>query len=284
MMEDRFIIEPRGLGKDYYSHKIFCLMDDIIAFYDFLSINSIGTQGTILTSRLGISNIIYSSLQGTIESIKYLSTAGRLNDAFALARKFDDAVITDLYANILIKHDELKLIITNDNIKDILSSSKVRTWVLERKRLYNSGDKELEKVKNAIVQETDTELGGLIENYQSTSRKKCNDNVHYNSLTNFANNDCCYIGYKDRGTRLLDELFTILLDVFTKHFAYTYFLKPEIYSSYDYISALEEGVEPEVDSQYWVASIVQDVFDKYIKTQREDIANYLINNGIMKLA
>ena len=37
------------------------------------------------------------------------------------------------------------------------------------------------------------------------------------------------------------------------------------------------GISPETDSQYWVAPIAQDVFDKYIKTYSKQLTTYILN-------
>jgi len=43
------------------------------------------------------------------------------------------------------------------------------------------------------------------------------------------------------------------------------------------------GLEPEENSQYWVAPFIQDVFDKTIKPRRGDIASEIISNTYMQL-
>jgi hypothetical protein len=53
--------------------------------------------------------------------------------------------------------------------------------------------------------------------------------------------------------------------------------------SSDYIDALDLGLQPEQDSQYWVASYVKDVFEKYIVTKRPDIAEFMKNHTMMEL-
>ena len=98
MMKDKMIINARGLGYDYYNHKIFAMLSDLESFYGFLSDSSFGNvDGLFLTQKISYQNKIYASMQGSIESIKILVYIGRLNDAFALVRKYYDAVDTDIY-------------------------------------------------------------------------------------------------------------------------------------------------------------------------------------------
>jgi hypothetical protein len=62
-----------------------------------------------------------------------------------------------------------------------------------------------------------------------------------------------------------------------------YSLNPHYMMSTDYIDALDLGMQPEEDSQYWVAPYVKDVFEKYIDTIRPDIAEFLKNHTMMEL-
>ena len=71
--------------------------------------------------------------------------------------------------------------------------------------------------------------------------------------------------------------------IFAIHFSYTYIQHPEYYSSLDYVNDLDNGSEPIDGSQYWVALIVQEVFDKYIKTEYKDVADYLVKKELMEL-
>lgn len=280
-MEDHLIIEARGLGMDYYSHKVFDILDDLMLFYGFLSDSSSSLDNsTIITGKISINYSIYSSIRGTVESIKILSYAGRLNDVFALLRKFEDAILTSLYINILTQEDLDKLINTNDSIMDIWDESIARTWTRETKSLWR--DREIETVRNKI-RNIDPKLDKLLKKSSNSFRQECNNNVHYNSWEVFAINDYDYIKYNKLGVELLDKIYQTIVNLFTYHFSFAYMQKPYLYSSSDYVDALDMGITPEIDSQYWVASIVQNVFDEYIKTNNEEVANYLIGKNLMQL-
>lgn len=137
-MNDKLTIEARGLGIEYYNHKVFELLADLNDFYDFLSDSCCNTaDGYLITGKFSVNSNIYSSIQGTIESIKILVFAGRLNDAFALTRKFEDAIYADLYTNILLQQDEHKIINPKESVKKIWDESIVRKWVLHRNILWH---------------------------------------------------------------------------------------------------------------------------------------------------
>ncbi len=54
-------------------------------------------------------------------------------------------------------------------------------------------------------------------------------------------------------------------------------------SSEDYVDALECDVEPEQDSQYWVANYIQETFDEMIKPRRPDVATEMLAKTCMHL-
>lgn len=55
-------------------------------------------QGT--SSFINIDTYAYSSIQGTLESIKMVLAKGRINDSFALLSKYYDVTIITLYSNL----------------------------------------------------------------------------------------------------------------------------------------------------------------------------------------
>lgn len=283
MMEDKLTIEARGLGNDYYNHKIFNFLEDLFDFYGFLSDSCCNTaDGCLITGKYSVNSNIYSSVQGTVESIKILAYAGRLNDSFALTRKYEDAVYVDLYTNILLEQDEQRIVNLEEDIRNIWNNSIVRKWTLQGKKLWKPN--ELQKIKNTIKQ-VDSTLGTLLEKVwkKSDNRGQCNNNVHYNSWENFAINDYCYLQGSNKGVSSLNELYDIVLNILVIHFSYTYIQKFPIFGSSDYVDCLDLGIEPEKDSQYWVAPIAQNIFDKYIKKEYKEVADYLIDNGVMNL-
>lgn len=117
----------------------------------------------------------------------------------------------------------------------------------------------------------------IIERIKEHKKKSlCNDNVHYNSWDNFVLNNNDIIDNKTK-TKALDDLFATIQIALCEHFSYIYILHPEYYSSTDYVEALDSGVEPELNSQYWVCPVIQDIFDKYIKTYNKDLSKFILD-------
>jgi len=54
-------------------------------------------------------------------------------------------------------------------------------------------------------------------------------------------------------------------------------------SSSDHSDYMDIGQQPPVDSQYWVAPFIQEMFDTIIKLKRPDIADEIKRNTQMKL-
>ncbi len=293
-MNDTLVLEARGLGYDYYNHKIFQLLSDLESFYNFLSYNcSNKCNGLLLTNILSIDSSIYSSMEGSIESIRTLVYIGRLNDAFTLVRKYYDATLTDTYKSILIKDEESTIFKNNIDIKNVWSKSIVRAWTYSNKHLYdlpsgkrNNPNKDIRTRKDVLnsLEQFDLDLYRIIDKIKNPSKKKtCNDNVHYNSWENFVLNQNDQYDGEHLKLKALDDLYENIQISLCFHFSYICILHPEYIASSDYLDALGSGITPEENSQYWVAPIVQNIFESYIKPYSKDLSDYLININTMNL-
>jgi hypothetical protein len=86
--------------KEYIEHPVFNQLTKFAEFYKSLAYSimlfvSMGTHSVI-----NIDTYVYSSMQGTLESICDILYKGHINDAYALLRKFYDAVIINIYTNL----------------------------------------------------------------------------------------------------------------------------------------------------------------------------------------
>ena len=101
---------PRAIGNkgkhrpidsdEYQKHHVFSELDKYIDFYESLSwsVSSFGTTGT--NAVINIDTYIFSSIKGTLESIQQILKNGRINDAYALLRKYHDSAIINIYSNL----------------------------------------------------------------------------------------------------------------------------------------------------------------------------------------
>lgn len=120
------------------------------------------------------------------------------------------------------------------------------------------------------------------DNRYKKVRDRCNDHTHYNFFQNVLLNDKEI--YLSNRIQVLDAFASDIRDVFILHPAYVFFLNDHYMTSSDYLDALECGMTPEYDSQYWVAPFVQEVFDDIIAKERPDIAATIRQQTCMHLS
>lgn len=258
------------LGKNYCEHKIFEQLEYISDFYDSLSFSIMNwrTQGVL--GILNLDTYAYSSIKGTIESISDILKKGRINDAYALLRKYYDSTIINIYSDLFLAD--------NYSVNNFMVS-KIDNWVkgtetIPEYRIISKYIKESPKLEsiNKLLSKDDT--------YKKI-RERCNDHTHYNFYQNLLLNDNeIHNPYR---TKYLDEFSKDIESIFIQHFAYIFYLNEHYLSSSDYIDYIEAGMTPIKKSQFWVASFIQKTFDEIIKAKRPDIAEEIKKNTIMDL-
>ena len=87
----------------YLKHKVFNDLKNVRKFYDPLSNNC---YSFVASGTKGIGNYascVYSSIEGTLDSITTLLTKGRINDAYTLIRKLFDDILLEIYMDVNLK-------------------------------------------------------------------------------------------------------------------------------------------------------------------------------------
>lgn len=258
---------------NYKEHAVFSDLEKWASFYEnfSMSIFRFATPGTRAIAN--IDSYVYSSIQGTLESIKLVLERGRIGDAFALLRKYHDSVVLNLYTNLYIaeNHDATKSFL----IQEIVD------WLNGRKKLpHNNYSKMYPYLEGS------TNLGPLLQalnkdqSYEET-RVRCNDHTHYNYFDNVMVNDN-QVYVRDRKTRL-DTFQRDLENLFIQHLSCIFYLNDHYMASSDYVDSLEVGIEPVSDSQYWVAPFIQDIFTNVIDVRRPDVSVLVKNKTSMHL-
>lgn len=272
---------PEINGERYKKHPIFEMLDDLISFYEDLSYNVTEAPISNINFGLDLDSHILSSLGGTLNSIKFLLLQGRINDAYTLLRKYDDGILTNLYIICYINQNYHPEKLLNDNIGfQDLYVEKIMKWSREIEK-FTQSNKMIEYIKEY---DSLNDLNNLIdfEGVYKRIRQRCNDNVHFNSLYFVMLNDnSLYLS--NYRLKELDQFMSFIQYFFIFHFVYLFSLKEEYMSSSDYIDALDCGLSPKEESLYWVAPYIQEIFDKYIKPNRMDLASYLMKHTCMKL-
>lgn len=230
-------------------------------------------MGYVTNGLRGIINLdtyVYSSVQGTLDSIKDCLAKGRISDAFTLLRKYYDSTIINVYSNLYLSD---KASIENFVVEQIDS------WIRDQEKLPEY------RVMSQYIRNSDKlkpiTLLLLKDGTYKAIRNRCNDDTHYNFFNNVLRNDS-EVHLNDR-LELLDIFSSDVEALFIQHLAYIFYLNDHYMASSDYTDYLEMDMTPPEDAQYWVAPIVQDVFTNVICKSRPDIADTIKKNTSMQL-
>ena len=279
---------PRSFGDEYDNHIIFDEIKIIQDFYEALSycnISFIENAAFMSDAKIfSTSTYIYSSIEGTFESISVLLHNGRCNDAFALVRKYCDSIVLDIYKNILSKQIDKEYYesLTSEAIKN----NKIKQWIDAESRLFE--EREIINVYKTIKQEYPelTKVFNLTD--KSTLyhklREICNDNMHYNYLYTMMANDASMIrSRKDLWMPLLKSMARAIRLFFSIHFSFIYVGNPGNMMSSDYMDYLDCGMQPPPGCERWVPNPVQIAFSSIIQKYTPKISKYLLSLDLMDL-
>lgn len=259
--------------EEYKGHVVFRDLEKFISFYSSFSMSIMGFATAGTRAIINVDTYIYSSIQGTLESIELVLEKGRIGDAFALLRKYHDSVTLNLYVNLYLEE--------NHDIQKSLVVQEVVDWLASKKKLphdtYGAMSKYLENSQQM------REIFAALYSDQSykDTRSRCNDHMHYNYFDNVLINDNQV--HSPKRIPLLDSFKKDLENIFVLHLSCIFFLNDHYMTSSDYIDALDVGMTPEPDSQYWVASFVQEIFTNIIEEKRPNVAQLIQSKTSMHL-
>ncbi|TWU15044.1 hypothetical protein [Allorhodopirellula heiligendammensis] len=259
-----------NLGHAYHSHNVFEEIKSYSDFYSSLGI-SVFTFVSGGTRTLGnIDSYMYTSAEGTLESIGSLLMNGRINDAYALVRKYFDSTVMSVYVNLYLQD--------HFGIENFLVE-KINQWVEGKESLpeYRVMSQYIRKSQKAKAV---SEILFSDKRYKEL-RARCNDHTHYNFYKAVLLNDRNL--YLKNREKLLDQLSHDIRDIFIYHISFVFLLNGHYMMSSDYVDAMECGATPEDDSQYWVAPFVQQAFSEVLSRHRSDVAAVIKANSFMKI-
>jgi len=256
--------------KEYTEHKVFDELKIYSDFYDSLSFSIMGwaSQGTKAISNLD--TYTYSSIKGTVDSIHEILKKGRINDAYALIRKYFDSTFINIYTNLYLQ-DNFSI---NNFIVEKIDNWRIGTETIPEFRVISRHIKESPKLKPI------SDLCNKDDRYKKL-RERCNDNIHYNFYQNvLLNNDEIH---NPNSIKYLNAISFDMRALFIQHYAYIFYLNDHYFMSSDYVDYLDIGITPEEDSKYWVAPFIQGVHTEIIEKYRPDIAKEIKDKTEMKL-
>ncbi|WP_420575595.1 hypothetical protein [Ekhidna sp.] len=258
------------IDKEYQAHHVF---EQLKRYSDFYSSLSFSTMGFVTMGTTGIVNMdtyVFSSMQGTLESIRSILLLGRINDSYALLRKFYDSTVINVYTNIYLKQ-EFSL--------DSFVVEQIENWRKGTEKMPRFG--QISKyIGNSPELKSVTELVNKQGNYEKI-RDRCNDHTHYNFYHNILINDN-EIPLPER-TKFLDRFSTDLRDILIQHLAYLFYLNAHYMTSSDYMDHKDLGLEPPENSEYFVAPFIQNIMNDVVRKNRPDIYELLKKNTEMEL-
>jgi hypothetical protein len=261
-------------SEEYKQHAAFKHLERYISFYNSFS-DSILTFSTMGThSIINIDTYVYSSIQGTLESVKLILEQGRIGDAFALLRKYHDSTVLNIYTNLYLEE--------NHDIQKSLVVQEIVDWLNSKKKLpHNTYGSMSEYIEKSAALEPLFTILNTNESYRDT-RKRCNDHTHFNYFENVLINDN-RVHFAKR-ISLLDTFGSDLENIFILHLSCIFHLKDHYMVSSDYSDFMNVGMAPEPDCQYWVAPFIQQIFSDIIKAKRPDIAEFILDRTSMHLS
>jgi hypothetical protein len=164
------MIQEISMGKKYEDHLVFQQLSEYATFYKNLSFSVMGwiTQGTTDTI-INIDSHVFSSIQGTLESIIDILANGRINDSYALLRKLHDSMIINIYTNLYLDD--------NFSIENFVVN-KINDWLHGKEKLPEY------RVMSDYIRKSEklTEINKLLlkDSRYRDIRNRCNDHTHYN--------------------------------------------------------------------------------------------------------
>jgi hypothetical protein len=273
----------KGNYKRYQNDRIFQSIEEIKEFYDFLSTNDDSITVAVAKGPINYNTDIFSSLFNTLDSIQQLLRLGRINDAFSLIRKYNDAVIIQIYALIVSENEERLFSEESHSLYDNI----VNEWVNGKACLIEKGDYDSkEEAYLSVIKGKDVALNRLLFNKRTRvaygqKRGIGDDNLHYNNWNTFRFNNPQIMDYPI-SLSLLSEAYDAIRLLFVIHFSYLILLKPMAMLSCDYIYALEEGLTPDEETKNYAASIFCEMFEKYIGTFDKELADHLCDCNFLQ--
>lgn len=230
----------------YKSHVLFPQIRKYIEFYESLTSLIFGRLS------LGVSNMFFDtyligSTQSTLESIEMLLKEKKINDAYALMRKYYDATNLSIYVHLYLE----------ENFS--LEKWKVREvddWLKGKARLPD-GDKIYYYLKKSERLKPIREI--LKKKNYTKIRERCNDHMHYNYYFNvMLNNNSVNLERMSH----LDTFSADLHQIFVRHLSYLFLIKDVYLMSTDYVDYMDVGETPPEGAQYFVAPFIQDMFNE----------------------
>ena len=240
-------------SQEYQNHRVFREIEEYRDFYEKIAYTCFRFVPTGITGIVNYESYIFESLRGTLDSIQLLLKAGQLTDAFALVRKYYDDVLIEIYFDVVRK--EKFDWMSNKPVQDVDNWLKREQWIPR-----------VEKILIVLKEsETTSELYPFFgwDTYLKKNRGALDSTVHTSRFSNMLMN-CKDVANVNR-IQQLNNVSTLLKQMFTIHLAFIFHLNGHYLMATDYSEYLDVGLTPPEGLEKKMAPYTQEAFDKYIK-------------------
>ena len=269
--------------ESYQSHSVHAYVKTVYEFYHEAGRSPIicGTIG--LKGFIDLNRVISESLAETMDTISYTLTKGRINDTYALLRKYRDSITAHIYIIIYLKNSFSES--TSNPFHDFKVDFETNKYIVQKIQDWIDKKKKLPKYSDMITyilnEPFSDEYWALInKDYYVDLGKRCNDQLHLNFYGSFFQNIPVYI--YDR-TSILDRLSKDIEALFIWHLTYILLFSGNLVMASDYIDYLECGQTPPENSQYWVAPFALKTYDETIRTKFPKLDKLILEHTYMYL-
>lgn len=265
----RFNDLDHRMPEAYLKHKVFDDLKYMMEFYDSLSCSCFSFVASGTKGIVNYASNVYSSIEGTLDSITTLLTKGRINDAYTLIRKLFDDILLEIYMDVNLKD---KFSLENYIVEE------VNEWIQGKHRI----PKTVKTLKYLETSERTRDLYPLFgwDTYLKKNRELLDDSVHSNRYHLMLLN--CNRAYIANRERHLKNCEIVLNQLFLLHLSFIFHLNPQYLMAFDYIYYMDEGLTPPEGSEAWIASFAQDAFDKVIKPHKS-IADFILTTCYLEI-
>lgn len=267
----------------YQSHYVHAYVKSVYEFYHEIGRSPV-TFGTIgLKGVIDLDRVIFESLAETIDTISQTLTKGRINDAYALLRKYRDSITSHIYIVLGLKNSfsETKSNLIHDFKVDFEKNKhigqKIQDWIEGREKLPKYSDM-VTYIQNEPF--SDEYWALMNKDYYIDLGKRGNDQLHHNFYGSFFQNIPDYM--YDR-TPIVDRLCKDIEALFIWHLTYILVFSGGLVMASDHLDYLECGQTPPDNSQFWVAPFALETYDETIRKKFPKLDKLIQNHSYMHL-
>jgi hypothetical protein len=197
--------------KTHLQHPVFSQLEEYMEFYDRFSISTMVWIKHGIASAINFDTYVFTSMKGTLESIRDVLRNLRIADAYALLRRYYDSTIINVYTNLYLEE--------HFNIETYFVPE-IEDWLKGKRKIPDY------RIMSSYIRASSrlSEISALLfreEEYKNI-RKRCNEHTHYNFYKHVLINDNEI--YQPERMKMIDNFSKDVEAVFIQHLAQIFYL------------------------------------------------------------